>query len=201
MALAFATRYPALSVLVAITIATAIIHLGSVVLGATVAAVIPADVISIVAGLAFFAFAGVLFWAFSTARPMFRKRGEVYGDVTGRLTEGFSGIRIVKAYTAEEHEEKVFGEGARKLLNLIIGTMRTISTAGAMTTFLVGAVGAVVMYVGGHQVIAHIADPRTGMSPGDLIAFTLYLGLVVGPVVQIVSIGTQLSEAFAGPTQ
>jgi ABC-type multidrug transport system fused ATPase/permease subunit len=142
--------------------------------------------------LAFFAFAGIMFWAFSTARPMFKKRGEVYGDVTGRLTEGFSGIRIVKAYTAEEHEEKVFGEGARKLLNLIVGTMRTISTAGAMTTFLVGAVSAVVMFVGGHQVIDH------KMTPGDLIAFTLYLALVIGPVVQIVSIGTQLSEAFAG---
>ena len=64
--------------------------------------------------LAFFAFAGILFWAFSTARPLFKKRGEVYGDVTGRLTEGFSGIRIVKAYTAEEHEEKVFDEGAQE---------------------------------------------------------------------------------------
>jgi subfamily B ATP-binding cassette protein MsbA len=142
--------------------------------------------------LAFFAFAGIMFWAFSTARPMFKKRGEVYADVTGRLTEGFSGIRIVKAYTAEEHEEKVFGEGAKKLLGLIVGTMRTISTAGAMTTFLVGAVSAVVMFVGGHQVVAH------QMTPGDLLAFTLYLALVIGPVVQIVSIGTQLSEAFAG---
>jgi subfamily B ATP-binding cassette protein MsbA len=142
--------------------------------------------------LAFFAFAGIMFWAFSTARPMFKKRGEVYADVTGRLTEGFSGIRIVKAYTAEPHEEKVFGEGARKLLNLIVGTMRTISAAGAMTTFLVGAVSAVVMFVGGHQVVSH------KMTPGDLIAFTLYLALVIGPVVQIVSIGTQLSEAFAG---
>ncbi|MEA2337370.1 MAG: hypothetical protein QOE82_1377, partial [Thermoanaerobaculia bacterium] len=148
--------------------------------------------------LAFFAFAGILFWAFSTARPLFKQRGEVYGNVTGRLTEGFSGIRIVKAYTAEEHEEKVFGEGARKLLNLIVGTMRTISTAGAMTTFLVGAVSAVVMYVGGHAVVAHNANPQAGMTQGDLIAFTLYLALVVGPVVQIVSIGTQLSEAFAG---
>src|SRR4051812_39734674 len=148
--------------------------------------------------LAFFAFAGILFWAFSTARPMFKKRGEVYAEVTGRLTESFSGIRIVKAYTAEEHEEKVFEEGARKLLNLIVGTMRTISTAGAMTTFLVGAVSAVVMYVGGHQVVAHQANPLVGMTPGDLIAFTLYLALVIGPVVQIVSIGTQLSEAFAG---
>ena len=148
--------------------------------------------------LAFFAFAGIMFWAFSTARPMFKQRGAVNAEVTGRLTESFSGIRIVKAYTAEEHEEKVFEEGARKLLNLIVGTMRTISTAGAMTTFLVGAVSAVVMYVGGHQVVAHKANPLVGMTPGDLIAFTLYLALVIGPVVQIVSIGTQLSEAFAG---
>ncbi|HXH38623.1 MAG TPA: ABC transporter ATP-binding protein, partial [Thermoanaerobaculia bacterium] len=148
--------------------------------------------------LAFFAFAGILFWAFSTARPLFKQRSEVYGNVTGRLTESFSGIRIVKAYTAEEHEEKVFGEGARKLLNLIVGTMRTISAAGAMTTFLVGAVSAVVMYVGGHEVVAHKANPLVGMTLGDLIAFTLYLALVIGPVVQIVSIGTQLSEAFAG---
>jgi subfamily B ATP-binding cassette protein MsbA len=142
--------------------------------------------------LAFFAFAAVLFWAFSTARPLFKKRGEVYADVTGRLTEGFSGIRIVKAYTAEEHEEKVFGEGARKLLSIIVGTMRTISAAGAMTTFLVGVISAVVLFAGGHQVIDH------KMTPGDLIAFTLYLALVIGPIVQIVSIGTQLSEAFAG---
>ena len=148
--------------------------------------------------LAFFAFAGILFWAFSTARPLFKQRGEVYGNVTGRLTESFSGIRIVKAYTAEEHEEKVFNEGARKLLNLIVGTMRTISSAGAMTTFLVGAVSAVVMYVGGHEVVAHKANPLVGMTPGDLIAFMLYLAMVIGPVVQIVSIGTQLSEAFAG---
>jgi subfamily B ATP-binding cassette protein MsbA len=148
--------------------------------------------------LAFFAFAGILFWAFTTARPLFKQRGAVYADVTGRLTEGFSGIRIVKAYTAEEHEEKVFGEGARKLLNLVVGTMRTISTAGAMTTFLVGVVSAVVMYVGGHAVVAHKANPLMGMTQGDLIAFTLYLALVIGPVVQIVSIGTQLSEAFAG---
>jgi ABC-type multidrug transport system, ATPase and permease components len=155
--------------------------------------------------LAFFAFAAILFWAFSTARPLFKQRGAVNAEVTGRLTESFSGIRIVKAYTAEEHEEKVFEAGARKLLNLIVGTMRTISTAGAMTTFLVGAVSAVVMYVGGHQVVAHMAavtkqnpNPPVGMTPGDLIAFMLYLAMVIGPVVQIVSIGTQLSEAFAG---
>ncbi len=148
--------------------------------------------------LAFFAFAAILFWAFSTARPLFKQRGAVNAEVTGRLTESFSGIRIVKAYTAEEHEEKVFEAGATKLLNLIVGTMRTISTAGAVTTFLVGAVSAVVMYVGGHQAVAHKGNPLVGMTPGGLVAFTLYLAFVIGPVVQIVSIGTQLSEAFAG---
>jgi ABC-type multidrug transport system fused ATPase/permease subunit len=142
--------------------------------------------------LAFFAFAAILLWAFSTVRPLFKQRGAVYADVTGRLTEGFAGIRIVKAYTAEQHEEKVFGDGASKLLNLTVGTMRVISGTGAMTTFLVGAVGVAVLLTGGREVIAH------RMTTGDLIAFTLYLALVVGPVVQIVSIGTQLSEAFAG---
>src|SRR5260370_5935736 len=98
--------------------------------------------------LPFFAFAAIMFWAFSTARPMFKQRGAVNAEVTGRLTESFSGIRIVKAYTAEEHEEKVFEEGARKLLNLIVGTMRTISTSRAMTTFLFGAVTPAATFAG-----------------------------------------------------
>jgi subfamily B ATP-binding cassette protein MsbA len=134
----------------------------------------------------------VLAWAFKTARPMFKQRSVVNAEVTGRLTEGFSGIRIVKAYTAEKHESRVFAEGAHKLLRLVIGTMRIISGVGAMTTFLVGIVGVAVLIVGGREVIAH------RMTLGGLISFTMYLALVVGPVVQIVSIGTQLSEAFAG---
>jgi ABC-type multidrug transport system fused ATPase/permease subunit len=137
-------------------------------------------------------FAGVLAWAFKTARPLFKQRSVVNADVTGRLTEGFSGIRIVKAYTAEKHEARVFAEGAHKLLRLVIGTMRIVSGVGALTTFLVGVVGVLVLVIGGKEVIAH------RMTLGGLISFTMYLALVVGPVVQIVSIGTQLSEAFAG---
>ncbi|HUJ12953.1 MAG TPA: ABC transporter ATP-binding protein [Thermoanaerobaculia bacterium] len=137
-------------------------------------------------------FGGVLAWAFRTARPMFKQRSVVNAEVTGRLTEGFSGIRIVKAYTAEKHESRVFAEGVHKLLRLVIGTMRIVSGVGAMTTFLVGLVGVAVLIVGGREVIAH------RMTLGGLISFTMYLALVVGPVVQIVSIGTQLSEAFAG---
>src|SRR5712691_6117750 len=137
-------------------------------------------------------FGGVLYWAFKTARPMFKKRNEVSANVTGRLTEGISGIRIVKAYKAEAHEARAFAHGAHELLRLVQGTMRIVSGVGALSTFLVGAVGIVVMVIGGREVLAG------RMTVGGLISFTLYLGLVIGPVVQIVSIGTQLSEAFAG---
>ncbi|MDQ6799810.1 MAG: ABC transporter ATP-binding protein/permease [Acidobacteriota bacterium] len=142
--------------------------------------------------IAFFVFGGVLMWAFKTVRPIFKQRSEVNAQVSGRLTEGFSGIRIVKAYTAEKHEARVFAEGAHKLLRLVVNTMRVISGVGALTTFLVGVVGVSVLMIGGREVIAG------RMTVGGLISFTLYLALVVGPVVQIVSIGTQLSEAFAG---
>jgi len=142
--------------------------------------------------VAFFIFGGVLAWAFKTVRPLFKQRSEVNAQITGRLTEGFSGIRIVKAYTAEKHEARVFAGSAHKLLRLVLNTMRVISGVGALSTFLVGVVGVVVLMVGGGEVIAG------RMTIGGLISFTLYLALVVGPVVQIVSIGTQLSEAFAG---
>jgi ABC-type multidrug transport system fused ATPase/permease subunit len=142
--------------------------------------------------IAFFAFGGLLVWAFKTVRPLFKQRNEVNAQISGRLTEGFAGIRIVKAYTAEKHEARAFAEGAHKLLRLVIGTMRVISGVGAMTTFLVGVVGVAVLMIGGREVISG------RMTVGGLISFTLYLALVVGPVVQIVSIGTQLSEAFAG---
>jgi subfamily B ATP-binding cassette protein MsbA len=142
--------------------------------------------------VAFFFFFGVLAWAFTTLRPMFKKRSELVANVTGRLTEGLSGIRVVKAYTAEKHEARIFAGGAHNLLRLVLGTMRVISSVGALTTLMVGIVSVAVLVVGGREVIAH------RMTLGGLISFTLYLGLVVGPVVQIVSIGTQLSEAFAG---
>ena len=141
---------------------------------------------------AFFVFGAVLFWAFTTARPLFKQRGEINAQVTGRLTEGFSGIRVVKAYGAERREARVFAEGAHGLLRLVMKTMRVVSGVGAVTTVLIGAVSVAVLVIGGREVIAG------RMTIGGLISFTLYLALVVGPVVQIVAIGTQLSEAFAG---
>src|SRR6266550_9272049 len=132
---------------------------------------------------AFFIFGGVLAWAFKTVRPLFKQRGEMNAQISGRLTEGFSGIRVVKAYTAEKHEARVFATGAHKLLRLVLQTMRAISGVGALTTFLVGVVGMAVMVIGGKEVIAG------RMTGGDLMAFTFYLALVVGPIVQIVGIG------------
>jgi subfamily B ATP-binding cassette protein MsbA len=150
-----------------------------------------AKLASMIFGLSsFFIFA--LVWAFSTARPLFKKRGEMNAQLTGRLTEGLSGIRVVKAYRAEKHEARVFAKGAHDLLRLVLKTMRVVSGVGALTTLLAGIIGAIVMIFGGRAVIAH------QMTIGDLISFTLFLGLVIAPVVQIVSIGTQLSEAFAG---
>jgi ABC-type multidrug transport system fused ATPase/permease subunit len=137
-------------------------------------------------------FVAILYWAFKTVRPLFKKRSEATATITGRLTEGLSGIRVVKSYRAERHETRVFAKGAHELLRYVLTTMRMISGVGALSSLLIGVVGMAVLVVGGREVIAH------RMTIGELITFTLYLGLVVGPVVQIVSIGTQLSEAFAG---
>ncbi|HEX6177923.1 MAG TPA: ABC transporter ATP-binding protein [Thermoanaerobaculia bacterium] len=137
-------------------------------------------------------FAAILYWAFNTVRPLFKLRSEQSAQVRGRLTEGLAGIRVVKAYTAERHEARIFAQGAHKLLRSVLSTMRVVSGVGALSTLLIGVVGMVVMVIGGREVIAG------RMTIGDLISFTLYLALVVGPVAQIVSIGTQLSEAFAG---
>jgi subfamily B ATP-binding cassette protein MsbA len=144
----------------------------------------------IAVALAFFA--AILWWAFSTARPLFKQRGEINADVTGRLTEGLSGIRIIKAYRAEKHEERVFTKNAHRLLRLVLKTMNTVSTVTGLTSMLAGVVGMIILFFGAREVIA------ARMTLGALVSFIIYLGLVIGPVAQIVAIGTQLSEAFAG---
>jgi subfamily B ATP-binding cassette protein MsbA len=137
-------------------------------------------------------FMTILFFAFKTVRPIFKKRAELNALITGRLNENFSGIRVVKAYRAERRETRVFAHNAHDLFRNVMATMRTISGVGALTSALAGIVGVAVLVVGGNEVIAG------RMTIGTLVSFTLYLGLVVMPIVQIVAIGTQLSEAFAG---
>ena len=129
-----------------------------------------------------FLFGAILAWAFNTARPLFRKRSEMNATITGRLTEGVSGIRVVKAYRAERHESRVFAKSAHELLRLVLQTMRVISGVGAMSSVLIGVASVAVMIVGGHEVIARqLYGPTKGMTVGDLVSFTLYLGFVVGP--------------------
>jgi ABC-type multidrug transport system fused ATPase/permease subunit len=137
-------------------------------------------------------FTFIMRYAFRTLRPLFRERSKINAEISGRLTESFSGVRVVKAYQAERREALVFTKGAHRLYRNIARTMTGFSAIGAASTLLLGIIGVAIMLVGAQDVLAH------RMTVGDFFAFTLYLGMLVGPMVQIVNIGSQLTEAFAG---
>jgi len=137
-------------------------------------------------------FAFVLFRAFGTMRPIFRERGKIQADVTGRLTESLGGVRVVKGYHAEGREAAVFASGVGRLLENIMKTLTATSVLSLSSTLLLGIVGAAVLYVGARQILAG------SLTIGGLFTYTILLGFLVAPVFQIVSIGTQLTEALAG---
>ncbi|MBV8202576.1 MAG: ABC transporter ATP-binding protein [Acidobacteria bacterium] len=137
-------------------------------------------------------FGFIMLYAFKTLRPLFRERSKINAELSGRLSETFSGVRVVKAYGAEGRESLVFTKAAHRLFRNVAGTMTGLSTVGAASTLLVGVMTIVLMAIGGRDILLG------RMTVGDFFAFTLYLGLMVGPVVQIVNIGSQLTEAFAG---
>ena len=137
-------------------------------------------------------FGVVLQRAFRTVRPIFRERGKINAEVTGRLTETLGGVRVIKAYHAEEREAGVFQKGAQRLLDNVFQSLTTISLMTLASTVLMGLVGAVIMYMGARQIAAH------KMQVGDFVMYTSMLAFMVAPVVQVVNIGTQLSEALAG---
>ena len=137
-------------------------------------------------------FAFVLSRAFATIRPIFRERGKINAEVTGRLTESLGGVRVVKGYHAEEREEKTFATGVRRLLDNVMRTLTATSLMSLSASVLLGFVGAATMYVGGHQMIGHT------LTPGGYISYNLYLVFLVAPILQVVSIGTQITEALAG---
>jgi len=137
-------------------------------------------------------FALVLNKAFAVIRPIFRERGKINAEVTGRLTESLGGVRVIKGYHAEEREEKIFAGGVRRLLDNVMRTLTATSLMGLSASVLLGLVGAATMYVGGHQMVAHT------LTPGGYISYTLYLVFLVAPIMQVVSIGTQITEALAG---
>ncbi len=137
-------------------------------------------------------FSFIMKYAFTTLRPLFRERSKINAELSGRLTESFSGVRVVKAYQAEQREALVFTKGAHRLFRNVARTMTGFSAIGAASTMLLGIIGIAMMWVGARDVLAG------RMTVGDFFSFTLYLGMLVGPVVQIVNIGSQITEAFAG---
>ncbi len=130
--------------------------------------------------------------AFSTIRPIFRERGKINADVTGRLTESLGGVRVIKGYHAEAREEAVFETGVQRLLNNILKSLTATSLMSLSATVLMGVVGAIIMYVGARQINAKI------MTLGDFVTFTALLAFLIAPMFQLVNIGTQLTEALAG---
>jgi subfamily B ATP-binding cassette protein MsbA len=142
--------------------------------------------------LALAAFGGVMAFAFKKLRPLFRERGKINAEVTGRLTESLGGIRIVKAYAAEKREELVFARGAHRLFRNVARSMTAVSAVMAFSTMIVGIIGVILILVGGHDLIAG------RMTLGDFVMYMIFTGLVAMPLIEIANIGTQITEAFAG---
>jgi subfamily B ATP-binding cassette protein MsbA len=137
-------------------------------------------------------FVVILQYGFKTIRPIFRERGKINAEVTGRLTESLGGVRVVKGYHAEEREHSVFAEGVQRLLENVMKSLTMTSTLGAASTMMAGLVSALVMWFGGHAVL------RGAWTVGDYFQYNMFLVFMIAPVIQIVNIGTQLTEAFAG---
>jgi len=134
----------------------------------------------------------ILLTAFKKIRPIFRERGKINAEVTGRLTESLGGVRIVKGFHAEDREAEVFYAGAMRLFENVRRTLFAGSVIAFTSTLLMGIVSITVMIAGGRLILGG------SMTIGDFFAFSLYLGFMVAPVFQMVSIGTQITEAFAG---
>jgi ABC-type multidrug transport system fused ATPase/permease subunit len=148
--------------------------------------------VTVVTLLVLAAFGGVMAFAFSKLRPIFRERGKINAEVTGRLSESVSGIRVVKAYTAERSEQLVFTRNVHRLFRNVAQTITSISAVESFATLVIGAVGVVMILLGGRAVISG------QMTVGDLFIYMTFTALVAAPLIQIASIGTQITEAFAG---
>jgi subfamily B ATP-binding cassette protein MsbA len=131
-------------------------------------------------------------YAFKTLRPIFRERGAITAEVSGRLGQALGGARVVKIYTAEKREEKVFTVGANRLFRNIASTITGTSAIGALSTVIIGAIYVLLIVFGGRAILAN------QMTIGDLFMYVMFVALVAFPVVQMASIGTQFTEAFAG---
>ena len=130
--------------------------------------------------------------AFNKIRPIFRERGKLNAEVTGRLTETLNGVRVIKGFNAEAQEIKTFEAGVEKLFLNVKQSLTSTSLVTSSATFLLGLASTGIMGIGGYMII------NGDMTFGDFLSFTLYLGFMIAPIVQMSNIGSQLTEAFAG---
>jgi len=130
--------------------------------------------------------------AFSVVRPIFRERGAINADVTGRLTESLGGIRVVKGFNAEDREERVFEAGVKRIYQNVRKSMTATSLVTCSGTVLMGVVSVILMGFGGDRIIGD------QLAMGEFVSLTLFLGFMVTPIMQMANIGTQITAAFAG---
>jgi ABC-type multidrug transport system fused ATPase/permease subunit len=150
----------------------------------------PAVTLTVFSVLGVFVF--FLQYGFKTIRPIFRERAKINAEVTGRLTESLGGVRVIKGYHAEDREAGVFSGGVERLLNNVMKSLTMTSVLSAASTTMLGIVSGVVMWMGGHNVLGHT------WTTGAYFQYNLFLAFMIAPVFQVVNIGTQLTEAFAG---
>lgn len=137
-------------------------------------------------------FAFVALKAFSYIRPIFRERGKINAEVTGRLTETLNGIRVIKGFNAEEQENRVFEKGVDRLFQNVKRSLTATALMSSSSTFLLGLASAGIMGIGGYFMM------NGTMTTGEFVSFTLFLGFMIAPIVQMSNIGSQLTEAMAG---
>ena len=137
-------------------------------------------------------FSLILNKAFKKIRPIFRERGKINAEVSGRLTESLGGVRVVKGYHAEEREQSVFSAGVQRILDNVMRTLDAMASMSLGSTLMMGIVGADIMYLGAREVISG------KMTAGGLFQYTMYMGFLAAPVFQLANIGTQVTEAIAG---
>jgi len=130
--------------------------------------------------------------AFGTIRPIFRERSKIYAEVSGRLTESLGGVRVIKGYHAEDREHAVFTTGVFRLLTNVLRTLTATSVMSLSSTVLLGIVGSAVMYLGARQMLAGT------LTVGGFFMYTMFMGFLIAPMLQVVAIGTQITEALAG---
>ena len=176
-------------------VGTGLVHLSGGLITATVALIVLFYLnwqLTLITLLVLLSFGACMAFAFIRLRPIFRERGEINATITGRLNETLGGIRIVKAYAVEKREQVAFSRGVHRLFRNVAKTITGVSAITAVSTTVIGIIGMLMIVIGGRAILAG------SMTLGDLVAYIFFTGLMAAPLVQIASIGTQITEAFAG---